>query len=119
MRQHEVGNTTPGTCSTAVPPRRAVLDNGASTDSAALAHSTANLTRSDRRSHLGGSHRKFAAYQTVVADPAGTLGSTCDSILTGGQTHGNVVAGTILATPASSLPVRDEHRGRQPGARRI
>jgi hypothetical protein len=80
----------------------AILDNGASTDAATLAHSTTSLTEAAIAALIaGGSHRKIAAYQ-VVNDSAGVLGSTCDNVLSGGQTHGNVVAG-VIAGNASAL----------------
>jgi hypothetical protein len=98
-----VGNTDPRNCSTPVPATIvAVLDNGASTDAATLAHSTATLTEAQISALIGGgTHRKIAAYQLVVADTV-PIGSTCDSVLSGAQTHGNVIAG-MIAGNASAL----------------
>ena len=97
-----IGNTDTRNCSTAVPAVIvAVTDNGASIDAASLAHSTALLSESSISTIItANAHRKIRSY-TLVND-TGVLGTTCDSILTGGQTHGNVVAGTILGN-ASAL----------------
>ena len=97
-----IGNTDTRNCSTAVPPTIvAVTDNGASTDAASLAHPIAGLTELQISSLIGANaHRKIASY--IVVNDVGLIGTTCDSILTGGQTHGNVLAGTILGN-ASAL----------------
>ena len=97
-----IGNTDTRNCSTAVPAVIvAVTDNGASTDAASLAHNTALLSETNINLLITtNQHRKIRDYTLV--DDVGILGTTCDSILTGGQTHGNVVAGTILGN-ASAL----------------
>src|SRR5262245_42269543 len=104
------GCAAPGTCvhasatqcTTSIPATVvAVLDNGASTDAANLAHSTTALSEAAISALIaGGSHRKIAAYQ-VVSD-TGVLGTTCDNVLSGGQTHGQIVAGGIAGN-ASAL----------------
>jgi hypothetical protein len=104
------GCVAPGTCvhasasqcTTSIPATVvAVLDNGASTDAANLAHSTSALNEAAVAALIaGGSHRKIAAYQ-VVSD-TGVLGTTCDNVLSGGQTHGQIVAG-VIAGNASAL----------------
>jgi thrombospondin type 3 repeat protein len=97
-----VGNTDTRNCGTAVPPTIvAVLDNGASTDAATLAHSVATLTEASIAALIsGGTHRKIASYQLI--GEVSPLGTSCDSVLSGGQTHGNIIAGTIAGN-ASQL----------------
>jgi subtilase family protein/thrombospondin type 3 repeat protein len=87
----------------AVPPQIvAVLDNGVSTDSASFAHSSAPLTQSQISALIGGgSHRKIAAYQLVGSHAGGAvIGETCDGVLSGSGTHGNVVGGIIAGNPS-------------------
>src|SRR5439155_530912 len=75
----------------------AVTDNGISYDSVQFAQS---LSAPEDPLHLiGPSHRKVHAIQN-----AGDTGTTCDAPLSGGGTHGNVVAG-VIAGDASSLGV--------------
>ncbi|HEU5218804.1 MAG TPA: S8 family serine peptidase, partial [Gemmatimonadales bacterium] len=90
-------------CNTSVQPVVvAILDNGASTDAATLAHSASPLTEAAIAALIAGNnHRKIRAYQ-VLGSEVGALGTTCDNVLSGGQTHGNVVAG-IIAGNASAL----------------
>ncbi|HEU5182321.1 MAG TPA: hypothetical protein VFW45_16160, partial [Candidatus Polarisedimenticolia bacterium] len=107
----DAGCVAPGTCvhasasqcTSSVPAVIvAVLDNGASTDAATLAHSTAVLTEAAISGLIAGNnHRKIRSYQVLGGD-VGVLGTTCDNVLSGGQTHGNVVAG-IIAGNASAL----------------
>jgi len=88
----------------AVPPQIvAVLDNGVSTDSASFAHNAAalNLTQISTLIQIG-LHRKIAAYHLVgTHDPGQIVGETCDGLLYGSGTHGNVVAGIIAGHPST------------------
>jgi hypothetical protein len=78
-----------------VPPQIvAVLDNGLSYDSAQFSH-TATQSIIPIDAPVGPSHRKVHAIQ-FVADS----GRTCDAILSGSGTHGNVVAGAIAGSPS-------------------
>ncbi|HXH28000.1 MAG TPA: S8 family serine peptidase, partial [Candidatus Polarisedimenticolia bacterium] len=80
--------------SDAVPPQIvAMTDNGVSYDAVHLAETT---TQGITSTHpIGSTHRKIQAIQN-----AGDASlSTCDSILSGGTTHGNVVAGVIAGNP--------------------
>ncbi len=76
-----------------VPPQIvAVLDNGLSVDSAQFSETS---TQTEIFPNLiGPRHRKVHAIQ-FVADS----GLTCDAILSGSGTHGNVVAGAIAGSP--------------------
>ncbi|MFQ5877348.1 MAG: thrombospondin type 3 repeat-containing protein [Acidobacteriota bacterium] len=79
--------------SDAVPPQIvAVLDNGLSLDSVQFSQ-TATQTET-LGFPVGPRHRKVHAIQFVADD-----GSTCDALLSGAGTHGNVVAGAIAAWP--------------------
>src|SRR5207245_8521693 len=76
-----------------VPPQIvAVTDNGVSYDAASFSQT---LTQPVLVTvPLGSTHRKIQAVQTVTDN-----GSTCDSLLSGSTTHGNVVAGIIAGAP--------------------
>jgi subtilase family protein/thrombospondin type 3 repeat protein len=81
----------------------AVLDNGVSTDAVSFAHNNTALTQAQISALIGGNtHRKIAAYQLVGTHPPGAnLGETCDGLLYGSGTHGNVVAGIIAGYPSA------------------
>src|SRR4029434_10793252 len=65
-------------------------------------HSSSPLTEAAIAALVAGNnHRKIRSYQVLGGD-VGALGTTCDNVLSGGQTHGNVVAG-IIAGNASAL----------------
>src|SRR5262245_1717002 len=126
----DAGCVAPGTCvhpsatqcTTSVPAVIvAILDNGASTDAATLAHSTTALAEAAIAGLIGGNtHRKIRSYQVLGGD-VGALGTTCDNVLSGGQTHGNVVAG-IIAGNASALGFtfqKNSHAGSFGEVRRI
>jgi subtilase family protein/thrombospondin type 3 repeat protein len=73
----------------AVPPQIvAVTDNGLSYDSIQFSQTATQVTTTP--APLGPAHRKVHYVQGVVES-----GFTCDGTLSGGTTHGNVVAGTI------------------------
>jgi hypothetical protein len=101
--------TAPGVCrlqrfnndTAAVPPQIvAVTDNGLSYDSVQFAHtSTQPVTFSNP---VGRVHRKVH-FVEILTGVDGDLG--CDSILSGGGTHGNVVAG-VIAGDGSALGAR-------------
>jgi hypothetical protein len=79
-----------------VPPQIvAVTDNGISYDAVHFSH-TATQPAIPLIAPVGPTHRKVHAIQNV-AD--GSL-STCDAILSGSGTHGNVVAGIIAGNPS-------------------
>ncbi|HKQ96534.1 MAG TPA: S8 family serine peptidase, partial [Candidatus Polarisedimenticolia bacterium] len=83
-----------------VPPQIVgVVDNGISYDTASFAQ-TASQTFIPLIAPLGATHRKIHAIQN-----AGDSGTSCDAPLSGGSTHGNIVA-SILSADASSLGVR-------------
>ncbi|HKQ97299.1 MAG TPA: S8 family serine peptidase, partial [Candidatus Polarisedimenticolia bacterium] len=85
-----------------VPPQIvAVVDNGISIDTASFAQT---LTGTGPLVPFG-THRKIHNIQN-----AGDSGTSCDAQLSGGSTHGNVVA-SILAADASSLGVRASRPG--------
>src|SRR5262249_838764 len=47
-------------------------------------------------------HRKIASYQLIgTHGPGSQLGETCDGLLYGSNTHGNVVAGIIAGQPST------------------
>jgi hypothetical protein len=78
----------------AVPPQIvAVTDNGISLDSAQFAQSP--LKPETVLNPVGVRHRKVQAIQTVTDS-----GTTCDGLLSGASTHGNVVAGAIAGYPS-------------------
>ncbi|MGH3860531.1 hypothetical protein, partial [Actinokineospora sp.] len=80
--------------SDAVPPQLvAVTDNGISYDAVAFSQTA---TQTETLDNLVGTmfHRKVHAIQTVEDS-----GATCDGLLSGRNTHGNVVAGVIAANP--------------------
>jgi hypothetical protein len=82
-----------------VPPQIvAVTDNGISVDSAQFAQSATQVTTI--AAPIGPGHRKIHQIQNVLDS-----GDGCDSTLSGGGTHGNVVAG-IIAGDATSLGFR-------------
>ena len=88
----------------AVPPQIvAVLDNGVSTDTVSFAHNNSTLNQTQISALIqGGNHRKIAAYQLVgTHTPGAILGETCDGLLYGSGTHGNVVAGIIAGHPST------------------
>ncbi|HEV8375545.1 MAG TPA: hypothetical protein VGR38_04840, partial [Candidatus Polarisedimenticolia bacterium] len=89
----------------AVPPQIvAVTDNGVSTDTVSFAQSNTALTDTQISALItGGTHRKIASYQLVGSHPGGSvIGESCDGLLSGSATHGNVVGG-IIAGSASPL----------------
>ena len=76
-----------------VPPQIvAVTDNGLSYDSAQFSQTATQPTT--LLNPIGPTHRKIHAIQTVLDD-----GSSCDAVLSGSGTHGNVVAGAIAGWP--------------------
>jgi hypothetical protein len=82
----------------AVPPQIfGITDAGVSTDAVSFAHSNVALTQAQIVGLIaGGTHRKVVAYQLVGSHaPGATLGETCDGLLSGSSSHGNVVAGVI------------------------
>ncbi|HEU5181946.1 MAG TPA: thrombospondin type 3 repeat-containing protein [Candidatus Polarisedimenticolia bacterium] len=82
----------------AVPPQIfAITDSGVSTDAVSFAHSNVALTLAQIVGLInGGTHRKVVAYQLIGShSPGATLGETCDGLLSGSNSHGNVVAGII------------------------
>ena len=82
-----------------VPPQIvAVTDNGISVDSVQFAQTATQVTTI--AAPIGPAHRKVHAIQN-----AGDTGEGCDAPLSGGGTHGNVVAG-VVAGDASSLGFR-------------
>jgi hypothetical protein len=83
-----------------VPPQIvAVTDNGISIDSVQFSQTATQV--STGLFPIGPSHRKVHAIQNVGADS----GDGCDAPLSGGGTHGNVVAG-VIAGDATSLGFR-------------
>src|SRR3989449_585974 len=77
-----------------VPPQIvAVTDNGLSVDSAQFSQTATQTT--DLSHPVGPAHRKVHVIQAVADD-----GSTCDGVLFGSGTHGNVVAGAIAGWPS-------------------
>jgi hypothetical protein len=76
-----------------VPPQIVVVtDNGISLDAV---HFSQTLTQVTTLSNpIGPSHRKVHQIQNVEDS-----GNTCDSVLSGSNTHGNVVAGIIAGAP--------------------
>ncbi|MBI4169371.1 MAG: S8 family serine peptidase, partial [Acidobacteria bacterium] len=93
--------TPPGVCrnlrinndTSPVPPQIvAVTDNGISVDAVHFSHTS---TQSAFLGNIfGRSHRKVHAIQN-----AGDSGTSCDALLSGSNTHGNVVAGIIAGHP--------------------
>ena len=82
-----------------VPPQIvSVTDNGISYDSVQFAQTATQPTTISNP--IGSAHRKIHAIQNVV-----DVGDGCDSTLSGGGTHGNVVAG-LIAGDATSLGFR-------------
>ena len=81
--------------SDSVPPQIvAVTDNGLSVDSAQFSQTASSP---DTIGFLiGFRHRKVQAIQTVA-----DTGFTCDGVLSGSGTHGNVVAGVIAGNPSA------------------
>ncbi len=77
-----------------VPPQIvAVTDNGLSTDSVQFSQTATQVF--DLAHPIGSHHRKVQAIQTVADN-----GDTCDGMLYGSGTHGNVVAGAIAGWPS-------------------
>src|SRR5439155_15927335 len=77
-----------------VPPQIvAVTDNGLSVDSAQFSQTATQVT--DLTHPIGSSHRKVHAIQAVADN-----GETCDGVLYGSGTHGNVVSGAIAGSPS-------------------
>jgi Thrombospondin type 3 repeat/Subtilase family len=77
-----------------VPPQIvAVTDNGLSLDSVQFSQSISFVE--DLTHPVGPTHRKVQAVQTVDG-----FGETCDGVLSGAGTHGNVVAGAIGGWPS-------------------
>src|SRR5438093_3134435 len=77
----------------AVPPQIvAVTDNGISTDAVHFSHTLTQVT--DATHPIGTAHRKVHAIRTVEDN-----GTSCDALLSGANTHGNVVAGIIAGAP--------------------
>ncbi len=76
-----------------VPPQIvAVTDNGISIDAV---HFSQSLTEVTNLAHpIGQTHRKVESIQNVEDN-----GTSCDSLLSGSNTHGNVVAGLIAGAP--------------------
>jgi hypothetical protein len=75
-----------------VPPQIVtVVDNGISADTPSFSDTATQATVPQ----LAGQHRKIQAIQTVVDS-----GNGCDAQLSGGTTHGNVVASVIAAYPS-------------------
>jgi hypothetical protein len=83
----------------AVPPQIvAVTDNGISEDSVQFSQTATQVTT--LAAPIGPAHRKIHQVQNVL-----DIGDGCDSPLSGGGTHGNVVAG-LIAGDATSLGFR-------------
>ncbi|PYT36163.1 MAG: hypothetical protein DMF52_08380 [Acidobacteria bacterium] len=77
-----------------VPPQIvAVTDNGLSVDSAQFSQTATQTT--DLSHPVGPAHRKVHVIQSVTDS-----GDTCDGVLFGSGTHGNVVAGAIAGWPS-------------------
>jgi hypothetical protein len=77
-----------------VPPQIvAVTDNGLSVDSAQFAQTATQPETLDFP--IGPAHRKVHGIQTVA-----DTGATCDGLLSGSGTHGNVVSGAIAGHPS-------------------
>jgi len=82
-----------------VPPQIvSITDNGVSYDSVQFSQTATQTTTLSNP--IGPAHRKIQGIQNVV-----DTGDGCDGILSGGGTHGNVVAG-IIAGDATSLGFR-------------
>src|SRR5207247_7995864 len=78
----------------AVPPQIvAVTDNGLSLDSAQFSQNATQVT--DGTHPVGSAHRKVQAIQPIADN-----GDTCDGVLFGSGTHGNVVSGAIAGSPS-------------------
>jgi hypothetical protein len=78
----------------AVPPQIVtVTDNGISFDTPSFSQTCTNPTTFPNP--IGSSHRKIHAIQNVQ-----DTGTSCDAQLSGGSTHGNVVASVIAAAPS-------------------
>ncbi|PYS95942.1 MAG: hypothetical protein DMF50_06685 [Acidobacteria bacterium] len=79
--------------SDAVPPQIvAVTDNGISIDAVHFSQSATAVT--DPLHLIGSSHRKVQAIQAGE-----DTGNSCDAVLSGSNTHGNIVAGIIAGNP--------------------
>jgi hypothetical protein len=83
-----------------VPPQIvAVLDNGLSYDSAQFSQTATQPQITNpidpNFAPIGPTHRKVHAIQTVTDN-----GRTCDAVLSGSGTHGNVVAGAVAGSPS-------------------
>ncbi|HYS04579.1 MAG TPA: thrombospondin type 3 repeat-containing protein [Candidatus Dormibacteraeota bacterium] len=77
-----------------VPPQIvAVTDNGLSLDSAQFSQTATQVT--DLTHPIGPAHRKVQAIQPIADN-----GDTCDGVLFGSGTHGNVVSGAIGGFPS-------------------
>jgi len=77
-----------------VPPQIvAVTDNGLSVDSAQFSQTATQVT--DLTHPIGSAHRKVQAIQPIADN-----GDTCDGVLFGSGTHGNVVSGAIAGFPS-------------------
>ncbi|HYV85511.1 MAG TPA: S8 family serine peptidase, partial [Patescibacteria group bacterium] len=80
--------------SDAVPPQIvAVVDNGISADTPSFSQTATQVTTA--LAPFGPMHRKIHSIQPVVDS-----GNGCDAPLSGGSTHGNVVASAIAAWPS-------------------
>ena len=76
-----------------VPPQIvAVTDNGISIDAVHFSQTATQVTTLSNP--IGPSHRKVHSIQTVEDN-----GTSCDGVLAGSNTHGNVVAGIIAGAP--------------------
>jgi hypothetical protein len=76
-----------------IPPQIvAVTDNGISPDAVHFSQTTTQVT--DLSHPFGSAHRKIQSIQNPVDN-----GSSCDGLLSGSNTHGNVVAGIIAGNP--------------------
>ncbi len=76
-----------------IPPQIvAVTDNGISPDAVHFSQTATQVT--DLAHPFGPAHRKIHAIQNPVDN-----GTSCDGILSGSNTHGNVVAGIIAGNP--------------------
>jgi hypothetical protein len=76
-----------------VPPQIVVVtDNGISIDAVHFSQTLTQVTTLNNP--IGPSHRKVHAIQNVEDS-----GNTCDGVLSGSNTHGNVVAGIIAGAP--------------------
>ena len=77
----------------AVPPQIVtIVDNGISIDTPSFSQTATSTT--EPLIPIGFRHRKIHSIQN-----AGDTGTTCDAALSGGSTHGNVVASVIAAYP--------------------